>query len=527
MRDSTSTEGAGPDFRALFESAPGLYLVLDPQLRIVGVSDAYLDATMTKRDEILGEWIFSVFPDNPDDPAASGGANLGASLQRVSETLAPDAMAVQKYDIRGRAAAGGGFEERYWSPVNSPVLDDDGRLAYIIHRVEDVTDFVRLKQRGTAQQIATDELRQRAVAMEAETFQRGQELQEANRRLYEAKEEVRSVLESIADAFVAVNRDWQLTYVNPKAAAVASNPGEALSGTALWEAFPDLASPRSKARYEEALAAGIPTSFELETPADRWLEVRAYPSRDGLSLFFSDVTARKRVERELEDANRDLETFSYSVSHDLRAPLRAVSGFAELLATRHTDDLPAEAEEFLGFIRAGVERMGQLIDDLLSFSHLGKQEVRRADCDMHALSHEAFDTLWPERGAGRIDLVVHDLPRCSADPSLVREVLLNLISNAVKFTGAVEHARIDVGAKGIDTGEPIYHVSDNGIGFATEFADRIFGVFERLHPQDEYPGTGVGLAIVHRIIERHGGRIWVESEPGAGATFFFTLAPSL
>jgi signal transduction histidine kinase len=161
-----------PDFRALFEAAPGLYLVLDPDLRIVAVSDAYLNATMTRRAEIMGRGIFDVFPDNPDDPEATGVRNLSASLDRVRKRSVADSMAVQKYDIQRPAEEGGGFEERHWSPKNTPVLDEQGELAYIIHRVEDVTEFVRLTERGTEQ--------------EAEIFLRGQELQRLNKELESA-----------------------------------------------------------------------------------------------------------------------------------------------------------------------------------------------------------------------------------------------------------------------------------------------------------------------------------------------------
>jgi signal transduction histidine kinase len=163
-----------PDFRALFEAAPGLYLVLDPDLRIVAASDAYLRGTMTRRDQIIGRGIFEVFPDNPEDPEATGVSNLSASLNRVRQGRVPDTMAVQKYDIKRPEEEGGGFEERYWSPKNTPVLDETGELAYIIHRVEDVTEFVRLAERGTEQ--------------EAETFLRGQELQRLNKELESANQ---------------------------------------------------------------------------------------------------------------------------------------------------------------------------------------------------------------------------------------------------------------------------------------------------------------------------------------------------
>jgi signal transduction histidine kinase/ActR/RegA family two-component response regulator len=181
-----------PDFRALFESAPGLYLVLTPELTIVAVSEAYLRATMTKRSDILGRGIFEVFPDNPDDPAATGVSNLKASLHRVLLHKQPDTMAVQKYDIRKPAEDGGGFEERHWSPRNSPVLGADGRLAYIIHRVEDVTEFIRLKQLGVEQDKVAQALRSRAEQMEAEIFLRAREVEDANRRL-EAEQQLRQV----------------------------------------------------------------------------------------------------------------------------------------------------------------------------------------------------------------------------------------------------------------------------------------------------------------------------------------------
>ena len=161
-----------PDFRALFEAAPGLYLVLDPEFRIVAVSDAYLRGTMTRRDQIIGRGIFEVFPDNPDDPEATGVSNLSASLERVRQRREPDTMAVQKYDIQKPEEEGGGFEERYWSPKNTPVLDEEGELAYIIHRVQDVTEFVRLSERGSEQ--------------EAEIYLRGQELQKLNKELERA-----------------------------------------------------------------------------------------------------------------------------------------------------------------------------------------------------------------------------------------------------------------------------------------------------------------------------------------------------
>jgi signal transduction histidine kinase/CheY-like chemotaxis protein len=177
---------APPDYRAIFEAVPGLYLVLDSAFSIVAVSDAYLAATMTRRDDILGRGIFDVFPDNPGDPAATGAGNLRDSLERVRSTRTVDAMALQKYDIRRPAAEGGEFEVRWWSPINTPVLDEGGALAYIVHRVEDVTEFVRLQEHDSEQRAVADDLRVRTERTDAELLRRSQELHEANRRLQAA-----------------------------------------------------------------------------------------------------------------------------------------------------------------------------------------------------------------------------------------------------------------------------------------------------------------------------------------------------
>src|ERR1700716_2838654 len=180
-RASTSTQSPAapaspsePDFKALFESGPGLYLILDGDLTIVAVSDAYLNATMTKRLEILGRNVFDVFPDNPEDPETTGVATLRASMERVKRDLVADTVAVQKYDIRRPESEGGGFEVRYWSPVNSPILGPDGKLAYIFNRVEDVTEFMKLKEQAAAQRRLSDDLKQHTTQIEIELFDRSQ-----------------------------------------------------------------------------------------------------------------------------------------------------------------------------------------------------------------------------------------------------------------------------------------------------------------------------------------------------------------
>ncbi|HVR69127.1 MAG TPA: ATP-binding protein [Verrucomicrobiae bacterium] len=197
MVEAKLDEAPGPDFQALFEATPGLYLVLDCNFVIVAVNEAYLRATMTQREQIIGRGIFDVFPDNPDDPSATGVSNLRSSLQRVLRSRKPDTMAVQKYDVRRPAAEGGGFEERHWSPVNSPVIDGHGKVVWIIHRVEDVTEFVRLRQQRREHQREAADLRQQTERMETEIINRSQELQLSNQALRQSEEELRRLNETL------------------------------------------------------------------------------------------------------------------------------------------------------------------------------------------------------------------------------------------------------------------------------------------------------------------------------------------
>lgn len=225
---------------------------------------------------------------------------------------------------------------------------------------------------------------------------------------------------------------------------------------------------------------------------------------------------------ELTEANRELEAFSYSVSHDLRAPLRAMSGFAQILVEDHATELSPPARKCVDTICNNAKSMGQLIDDLLEFSKLSRQPIKRVPVDMAALARSAIrDATAPEAGRS-IDCVIEDMPPAQAEPSLVALVIDNLVRNAVKFTRRRTDARIEVGATSSSNG-PAYFVRDNGVGFDMQYADKLFGVFQRLHRKDEFEGTGVGLAIVQRVIVRHGGQVWAEAEVGRGATFFFTL----
>jgi len=376
-----------PDFQALFEAAPGLYLVLTPDGTIVAASEAYLRATRTERTAIVGRRLFDVFPDNPEPSAAPGIPHLRASLDRVRQTLAPDTMAVQRETVQCPEAEGGGLEARHWSATNSPVLDPAGGLVYIIHRLEDVTAARRL----TA------------------------DLEERQARL-------------------------------------------------------------------------------------------------------------ARVTSELDHAIHQLESFSYSVSHDLRAPLRAIDGFSQALVEDYGPTLPVEGQHLLATVRESTQRMGRLIDHLVGFVGLGTKPLALALVDLATLADQVVRELRQAEARRRVTVTVAALPSVRGDLPLLRQALTQLIDNAFKFTRQRPDAQVEIGARH-DGPDVVCYVRDNGAGFDMRYADKLFGLFQRLHRADEYEGTGVGLAIVQRIIQRHGGRVWADARVNEGATFFFTLPP--
>jgi signal transduction histidine kinase len=225
---------------------------------------------------------------------------------------------------------------------------------------------------------------------------------------------------------------------------------------------------------------------------------------------------------ELEFANRELESFSYSVSHDLKAPIRAIQGFSRMLVGEHAAQLNTEGVRLLNVITSNTKFMAALIDDLLALSRLGRQEIRKASINLTAMARQIFEQLQSQEPERDLQFIIKDLPPSHGDPSLIKQVMVNLLTNAAKYTKPKKTAVIEVGGKDEEK-ENIYYVQDNGIGFDERYADKLFGVFQRLHSSEEYEGTGVGLAIVERIIERHGGRVWAAGKVDEGATFYFTL----
>lgn len=234
-----------------------------------------------------------------------------------------------------------------------------------------------------------------------------------------------------------------------------------------------------------------------------------------------DITARKQTEEKLVEANKELESFSYSVAHDLRAPLRAVHGYSSILEQEYEDIFDPEAKRIFEMIKSNISKMGQLIDDLLAFSRLGRKEVNSSKLNMNELTQSAIDEI-NKSVSHKSKIIVRNLPEVMGDTSLLSQVMINLLSNAIKYSSKKDEPIIHIFSE-VKNGEITFSVQDNGAGFDMNYYDKLFGVFQRLHSESEFEGTGVGLAIAHRIISKHGGKIWAEGIVDEGATFNFTL----
>jgi light-regulated signal transduction histidine kinase (bacteriophytochrome) len=225
---------------------------------------------------------------------------------------------------------------------------------------------------------------------------------------------------------------------------------------------------------------------------------------------------------QLEAANKELEAFSYSVSHDLRAPLRSIDGFSQIMMEEYSIKLDAEGKRILNIIRSNTQKMGELIADLLDLSRVTRDEMKTVRVDMATLASSVFREIASPDAQKQYSFSIEALPDAYGDPSLLRQVWRNLISNAIKFTATKDVRRIDIGTRSED-GMTVYSIRDSGVGFDPQYTHKLFGVFQRLHTTEEFEGTGVGLAIVQRIVHRHGGRVWAEGRIGEGATFYFAL----
>ena len=344
------------------------------------------------------------------------------------------------------------------------------------------------------------------------------------------------VLESITDGFAAYDGDLNAIYVNHRMADFYGLTQEYMIGRNVAEF---VNKPENMQFFYQALNEKRQVTYDTHHPGhDKWYDVRLYPTRDGICVYSRDVTERKKHELEiqrlnaelerrvaertlqLEHANKELESFAYSVSHDLRAPLRAIDGFSQALEEDAAEKLDAPSKRLLGRVRSATARMAELIDALLGLAKIARHEIHYRPVNLSEMAESLASEMHAAHPERSVTVTIEPELHASGEAPLLRAVLQNLMNNAWKFTRNAPSATISVG-RAPETGE--FYVRDNGAGFDARFSRQLFGAFHRLHTQDEFEGTGIGLATVARIIHRHGGAIRAEGQVGQGATFFFTL----
>jgi PAS domain S-box-containing protein len=471
-------------------------------------------------EEILGQH-FSCFY-IPEDRAAD------KPSRELQESLAKGRFEDQAQRVRKDGSA-------FWANVViTPMYDDSGTLKGFSKIARDITERKRVE----------DALDEQSKALEAQKLM------------------LQSVLDSMAEGLVAADEQGKFLIWNRAAERIVGYGPADLPPKEWSEHYgnylPDKVTPYPTEQLPLVRAIRGETSTTeifLRNPkvaSGAWIEASAEPLRgkDGMVhggvVAFRDITQRKAVEREiqelneelehrvlertsqLEAANKELETFSYSVAHDLRAPLRHISGFSQMLMEEFGSSLDPGAQHYVDRIQSGTQKMGLLVDELLNLARVGRHTLNQRETKLNAMVEEVVALLEPDREGRQVEWVIADLPTVECDPVLVKQIFQNLLANALKFTRPRAHAVIEVscqvGGKENETnGQPVYMVRDNGIGFNMKYVDKLFGVFQRLHRPEDFEGTGIGLATVQRIVQKHGGRVWAEGEPDKGAAFYFTL----
>ncbi|MFB9841610.1 PAS domain S-box protein [Mucilaginibacter ginsenosidivorans] len=356
----------------------------------------------------------------------------------------------------------------------------------------------------------------------------------------QALEERNTILESIDDAFFAVDKDWVVTYWNNTAEEVLGTPKAAIINKNLWEVFATAVGSQSYKCYHEAIQTQRAVHFEdFYPPLNKWYEISAYPSAAGLSVYFKDITERKAAEARMKElnenltrrtkdlavSNAELEQFAYVASHDLQEPLRMVTSFLTQLERKYGDIIDDKGRQYIHFAVDGAKRMRQIILDLLDFSRVGRTDDDLETLNFNKLVDELLALYRRQIDELQAVVVSEKLPTLQTYKTPVRQVFQNLISNSLKYHKPGSAPVIKISSVETKTNFQ-FSVTDNGIGIAPEYFDKIFVIFQRLHNKDEYSGTGMGLAIAKKIIENLGGKIWIESAEGEGSTFYFTLPKS-
>jgi PAS domain S-box-containing protein len=531
LRDSSAAPDE-IDFRALLEAAPGLYLILTPKLKIVGASDAYLRATMTVREEIVGRGLFEVFPDNPDDPAATGVANLRKSLKRVLRYRKPDVMAIQKYDVRG---ADGAFEERHWSPLNTPVLDAAGEVRWIIHRVEDVTEVVRLAH-GTAER---DAIAREPDGLIRQLRSANEELLAQRAMILEREAHMRSVLESSPDAIITIDARGSIRSFSSAAQKLFGYSAGEVVGKNVKMLMPEpycAAHDGYLERYARTgerriIGIGRQVIARKKDGTEFPIELAVGEVKSGQSHIFTgfirDLTARTKLEEELRQSQKmeAIGQLTGGVAHDFNNLLTVISGNLELLEERlltlDDRDLLREAQE-------ATALGAQLAHRLLAFGR--RQALNPKPIDLSELVGGTVDLLRRSLGES-IEISTRlpaGLPITLADPAQVGNALLNLAINARDAMPNGGKLAIETALATIER-ETIGHdgdlvpgtyvtlaVTDTGTGMTPEVRSRAFEPFYTT--KEVGAGSGLGLSMVYGFVKQSGGQVGLYTELGIGTT---------
>lgn len=512
------------DFQSLFETAPNLFIALSPDLKIIGASDAFLNDTNTKLRKIIGKNLFEAFPfyslaDNLDKHGdnkintAIDDFTLHESLNYVAINKEPHTMAVQKLNL---PTTKGTISVRFWCIHNIPVLFEQKQLLCIIHKVEDVTEIELMKIEAEEQ------------------LKRKNELEEAEKihikKLKESEARFNKIFNlSPIPIFMMTINDNKLILVNNAFENFIELSKENIINKTFLETGTLDKNNYNWFKDQIAGKTGKVSDIEFSLKTQTGELKKMLASSDVVEVdnalcylvAMIDITERKKQQDSIIQLNKELEAFSYSVSHDLRAPLRAVTGYAQMLDEDYGDVLDSEGKRLLHTISDNAEKMGHLIDNLLTFSRLGRKELLKRVTNMSELVNNAIAEINKSTNHNA-KIVVKELNNINSDPELMTQAIINLIENAIKYSSKKMSPIIEISSYK-DEDNIVFCITDNGAGFDMLYYDKLFGVFQRLHALEEFDGTGVGLAIVQRIITKHGGKVWATGKVNEGAKFYFSI----